>query len=167
MSVGCLLDAKAYDVPEASSTVVAELPGLGSHLSCADRSRCLGKSLLEHPKSRHQWQQTTGGMAAFKMAWKQPHHCYIPITWLFFNRVTLGSFNFYLNTCFPDEILESAALAPWTSAEPLEIELSVRSAETLLRKLPPELSPGSFLAADPVLALFPHPFPSQQGRYDL
>jgi len=75
-----------------------------------------------------------------------------------FNRVAFGSFNFYLNVCFPAEVLENTALASWSSAEPLETELSAGSADNpfCCWKLPADLLPGSFPTADPVPALFPH-----------
>lgn len=86
--------------------------------------------------------QPTRGMAASRTAWEQPGHCRVPITWLFCNRVAFGSLNFYLSIPLPAEVLESTALAPCTSAEPPETELSAGSTDNpfCCWKLPPSQS---------------------------
>lgn len=60
---------KACTVPESSSAAIAEPLGLGLCPPCADGSRCLGKSPLEHPGSRCQWQHAT---ASPHTAWLPP-----------------------------------------------------------------------------------------------
>lgn len=99
--------------PEASSAVVTELPGLGSCPSCTDRSRCPGKSPQQHPRSRGQHStvspQCMAWLPANGLEAAPPPLCSHHLA--AFSRVAFGSFSFYLNICFPAEVLESTALA--------------------------------------------------------
>lgn len=115
-------------VPGASSAVVAEPPGRARGcLALAEQVS--GQEPLEHPR-------------AHKPAWKQPRHCCVPVTWLVFNRVAFGSFNFYLNICFPAEPLGRTALAPRPALSPWKWGC-------LLEALPTRSGAGGCLRAAP------------------
>lgn len=79
----------------------------------------------------------------------QPYQHFVPVTWLFFNAVAFGSFNFYLNICFPAEVLDSAALASWSTAKPLKKSHLLEMLTTLTTAgsclLSPSQGPSSLL----------------------